>query len=1706
MAVIGSAYVEIRALDNKFQGDVDKAVKKIKDVTLNLRADVNLKPVRDKISALRAELRGNPLKFQAEVDLKRVNDSIEKVRKAHEDDALQIQTEANTTPFEQSLELMRARYSEMQTNVRANAKTALAEATLRRVARERRAEIKVGISQESIVALRQLAYTVSGAIPAEKIRASLTGIVANLESIMFSAAKTATLIGAVSAAVLTLGANVFTIAGDLAQIFQLVAVAPAALSAFAVGIAGMTMAWKGFGDAVTGDAKKSAEAMAKLPVEAQKAAAALRGVGTAIATPAKKAFWVEMNTALQDTIKEIQPKLTAGFEKTNVAMAKMTKGVLASISDLSKSGGLDTLFNNIDKGLTAASNGMKPFFDAFGRLAVSGSKHLEAFGNGFTRVAERFNNFIIKADESGKIDEWIIRATNNLQKLGSVLGSSGSIVSGLTRISEISGGKGLQGLADGLKGIADTVNSEPFQSQLVTILRGARKGADALGDGFSDLFGTIGEGSVVLSAFLKTTGQIAGKILTSIGKMFEGTGLGTGLLEALWGLEDAVTALEPAFRNLGTVIGDIGRFAGVFFRELAPGLNNLMETLAAVVGNLKDGFITVMPVLNDFIQSFLMVAAPIVVALSEGVKVLLEAFAGLPRALQTAILAFGAFLLLKNKLSGFFEGVRNNIGEFEQKAKKHFTGFREYSNQIPLALENVQARAGKLTSGISNSFAKIGFAASMTAADTGRAFRTSFDQLKSWGSSALDSLGGFYKSHLQGPLTSFRDGLANGFRQTFSQVIPWEVRDGFARVGAFFENGFKNALGHTLNFADAVKREFALLPSALRQFPGAVAEAFGYAYDQAARRMSLLGEMVRQRTAYVAAHFATIGEAFVNGPVRDIREGGQALGNHLRAMVSPVETAAMQGAQAVARGYNNMVVAATIQGTVLKREFQQAFQTIGSEFSRVFTPIGQGAARAFSAVSDAARIAGSYIGTTFSNAGNNLRTNFAPVLSGIRDTFGQVGGAARTVAGHLGSLATASGQALGAIGTTAGKGLAGAASGLLGALGGPWGLAIGAATTAITVFAQAQADSKARVEEFSKSLDQQTGAITASTEKMMTKQLFDGPTDAWDDFVRGFVQNSKTVNETLDTLGINTKGYSDIMKGDAGTRSKYIQDMKDAAQALYLGQEPSKELAASLNITNEEWEKMSFLEKRQLGQSLGHAATKAEDMSKEVEKAQAETRKLAEAMGTTDYAAGIMKNNWDTLTSKTSSLSDKLRALKENMELQGTSTQKAQREAKNYQQSLSDIRDRITEFNSENKDAVQSLYKVGEGFDFTKKSARDLHGIIEAQTDTILGLGTAALDKALKDGKSAGDAQKIAMEAMTPAINGLKSTLRDIGLSEPQIADIVKSLGLLPKDLVMSLGVEGGEKARQEILLTELQGKAFANGNYKAVLSALPEDAKAKLADALGMAEEFKNGDWDAILEALDQSKGGVDSAVATIMANVVNGDFAAALKALDNTAAGREAARKAIESTTSAEYKAFIKAQVDSGSIATTQSTLAAIANEPRYATIYAKVVNRADDGRSGSLAAMQDGFANGGIVKGTQNLFKSYASGGFENHVAQISRGQTPFRVWSEPETGGEAYIPLSPAKRGRSFKILEEVARMFGFSLFKQFANGGILSGFDTKASSPLKVSSSSTSVNSSPSIGGFGKTTVINTTINPSRGLNEKQIGQAAATEIFWQLDH
>ena len=72
------------------------------------------------------------------------------------------------------------------------------------------------------------------------------------------------------------------------------------------------------------------------------------------------------------------------------------------------------------------------------------------------------------------------------------------------------------------------------------------------------------------------------------------------------------------------------------------------------------------------------------------------------------------------------------------------------------------------------------------------------------------------------------------------------------------------------------------------------------------------------------------------------------------------------------------------------------------------------------------------------------------------------------------------------------------------------------------------------------------------------------------------------------------------------------------------------------------------------------------------------------------------------------------------------------------------------------------------------------------------------------------------------------------------------------------------------------------------------------------------------------------------------------------------------------------------------------------------------------------------GGITESTGGVIDFYGRGGLsERHVAQVAPAGA-WRVWAEPETGGEAYIPRL-GDRDRSMAVLQEAAGWYGASLY-------------------------------------------------------------------------
>ncbi|HET9654598.1 MAG TPA: hypothetical protein VFP72_04550 [Kineosporiaceae bacterium] len=123
-------------------------------------------------------------------------------------------------------------------------------------------------------------------------------------------------------------------------------------------------------------------------------------------------------------------------------------------------------------------------------------------------------------------------------------------------------------------------------------------------------------------------------------------------------------------------------------------------------------------------------------------------------------------------------------------------------------------------------------------------------------------------------------------------------------------------------------------------------------------------------------------------------------------------------------------------------------------------------------------------------------------------------------------------EKMGRAGSIAGSGL----RGLVGLLGGPWGIALAAATTALGGWMQGQADARAKVDALRETLDQQTGAITANTRAQLVKTLQD-----------------EGIAQAASKLGLSLSDVTDAALGESDALERVNAAIKENQRVQYSG-------------------------------------------------------------------------------------------------------------------------------------------------------------------------------------------------------------------------------------------------------------------------------------------------------------------------------------------------------------------------------------------------------------------------------------------------------------------------------------------------------------------------------------------------------------------------
>lgn len=347
--------------------------------------------------------------------------------------------------------------------------------------------------------------------------------------------------------------------------------------------------------------------------------------------------------------------------------------------------------------------------------------------------------------------------------------------------------------------------------------------------------------------------------------------------------------------------------------------------------------------------------------------------------------------------------------------------------------------------------------------------------------------------------------------------------------------------------------------------------------------------------------------------------------------------------------------------------------------------------------------------------------------------------------------------------------------------------------------------------------------------------------------------------------------------------------------------------------------------------------------------------------------------------------------------------------------------------------AQNGFVELAKGTDGTQKS---LWRLLSTMPEFKAAL-TDQLTNTFNMSASKSNLLKLAMDQLSDSSTGAASSSTEVSQAVAQVQQSASDASSALSDLVQQLqNLDNGNIDAASASIAFQQAIDDATQAAKDNGATLDEntqkgrDNESSLLNIAKSAESFIAAQYNATAATGDMTKAQNDATASTQSARDEFIRVATAMTGSADTAAALADKYGLIPGKVTTDIVASGAATAASQA----QSVADAVNAIPNVKTV--RIQLSGDQGVKVSASTIMQ--RNGGILS-------AYADGGFENHVAQIAPAGA-WRMWAEPETGGEAYIPLAPSKRSRSIAIWEETGRRL-----QAFAGGGF-SGPTVNVASP------------------------------------------------------
>lgn len=416
------------------------------------------------------------------------------------------------------------------------------------------------------------------------------------------------------------------------------------------------------------------------------------------------------------------------------------------------------------------------------------------------------------------------------------------------------------------------------------------------------------------------------------------------------------------------------------------------------------------------------------------------------------------------------------------------------------------------------------------------------------------------------------------------------------------------------------------------------------------------------------------------------------------------------------------------------------------------------------------------------------------------------------VLGEMGTAFTRASEGATRFGTAAGLaaasgvGLKAAAGGLLGALGGPWGLVIGAAVAGLGLLSAAQQRSAQAAAQHQQTVSSLSGALRESggvINQQVREQAFLALEQA------GAIDKARE-------LGIATRDVTSASLGQAPALAQlrtHLQGIIDADTRRIVDVR-----GGSGTVTK----------------AYGDQALKAKDLLDAInsqagatEEAQRRNRELADAMGTSTGSAATLSSAMGTLADETADADTKSRALKDALDALSGGQLGFEEAVGRLNEQIGRLGEGFTQARNQAGGVGQALLNASGGINTSTEAGRALLGTTQSLTQAMAESVTRTYEKVNADQGAAAATAAATAEAQR-ARDAFVGAAMAAGLNAAQANALADRYGLIPAQVLTLIDAPGAPEVIAEVARIDGQLRNLPR-NTPVYVNGLTQEAQARL-------------------------------------------------------------------------------------------------------------------------------------------------------------------------------------------------------------------------------------------------------------------------------------